>query len=257
MFKEMYVKITLSIGVVMVSMLLLQSGLNYLKFRSLVADATASRMQIVLSNIELSIGRAEAVGLAMDEMVSLQALVARSMSGDESIKKIMLVSPTGKAIISVGKSAIYEQYKQQIHRKVIGLEKKKTNITFAEELFIGNLIYDANNKVMGAIIVAVATDSIRRAVEVTVNRLNYGYALIFALVLLVLMPFIFKQFSFVRVLYRLLGTDGLLDKGCEEQNHDKQENTIETLIYTGNRAARHVEKELDSMAIEVYKNGPQ
>jgi hypothetical protein len=91
-FKEMYVKKTLSIVIIMLSMLLLQSGLNFLKFRALVTDATASRMQIVLSNIELSIGRAERVGLAMHTMLPLHALVAGSMSGDESIKKIMLVS---------------------------------------------------------------------------------------------------------------------------------------------------------------------
>ena len=50
-------------------MLILQESLNHLKLRSLVAEATSSRLQISASSVEAAIVKAEGLDLSMDEMV--------------------------------------------------------------------------------------------------------------------------------------------------------------------------------------------
>ena len=73
-------------------MLILQESLNHLKLRSLVAEATSSRLQISASSVEAAIVKAEGLGLSMDEMVGLQNLLDRERERDRSITKIEIVA---------------------------------------------------------------------------------------------------------------------------------------------------------------------
>ena len=83
-------------------MLILQESLNHLKLRSLVAEATSSRLQISASSVEAAIVKAEGLGLSMDEMVGLQNLLDRERERDSSITKIEIVSPIGAPVFSSG-----------------------------------------------------------------------------------------------------------------------------------------------------------
>ena len=108
LFREVHFKVICAVLVVIASMLVLQSGLNQLKFRSLVADATASSLQVVASTVETAVQRAEQVGLAVEEMTGLEDLMLREMQLNAGITLLMVVSPVGTPLVSVGGDALPE-----------------------------------------------------------------------------------------------------------------------------------------------------
>ncbi|WP_293450680.1 hypothetical protein [Planktotalea sp.] len=216
-FREVYFKIVISILAVIASMLLLQSSLNNLKLRSLVAEATSSKLQITASTIESAIVRAEGLGLAMDEMAGLQDLLDRERARDASIVRIEVVSPIGAPIVVSGTIATdandpkqverLASEREQAFRRVLGARDKVTLFDAGPHLYTGRILYDSSDAVMGAIVLTTPTRQYLSRANRSLKNMTNAYLAIFALVAVLLVPFIIFQFSGVRHAYRALDPD--------------------------------------------------
>ena len=200
-FREIYLRIILSVLTVTAAMLMLQNSLNQLKLRSLAAEATSSRLQISAATIESAIVRAEALGLAMDEMAGLQDLLDRERARDASLAQIAIVSPIGVPILASG-DALGDM--EPILRRVLSGREKTALVDAGEALFTGRVVFDSSNAVMGAVILTTPTELYLGRAYSAFGEMNRSYLIIFGLVAAVLIPFILFQFRGVSTAFRAL-----------------------------------------------------
>lgn len=207
-FREIYAKVIISILFVIGAMLLLQSSLNHLKLRALVAEATSSRLQISAAAIEAAIVRADSLGFAIDEMSGLQDLIDRTQRRDPSIAQILIVSPIGASILSSGSQEIPHSDRDQLMRRVLGSGDSVTRLDVGPRLYTGRLLYDSSNAVMGAVILTTPTESFIYQSRLTFHRMTNAYLIIFGMISVMIIPFIILQFSSVRHAYQALALSG-------------------------------------------------
>lgn len=201
-FREIYFKIILSILVVIAAMLILQNSLNHLKLRALVAEATSSRLQITAATIESAVVKAEALGLAMDEMNGLQDLLDRERTRDTGIEQIMLVSPIGVPIVSSGAADLPAEDKELVLRRILGSGDKVTLYDSGPRLYTARILKDSSDAVMGAVILTTPSVTYLSRARAAFSQMTNSYVLIFGVVALLLVPFIIYQFSGVRHAFR-------------------------------------------------------
>jgi hypothetical protein len=247
-FREIYFKIIFSILVVIGAMLLLQSSLNQLKLRALVAEATSSRLQISAAAIEAAIVRADALGFSIDEMVALQDLIDRERSRDPSIVQVLIVSPIGAPIFSAGSDQLLPSEREPVLRRIFGSGDSITRIDMGQRLYTGRLLYDSSDAVMGAVILTTPTESFIRQARRAFRRMTNAYLFIFMAIGVLIVPFIVFQFSSVRHAYRALDPDGLTGEGAfTGLTQDTRE--LRRAISYGNAAFADAEEEFDALLI--------
>lgn len=242
MVTGLYFRVISAVLLVIMAMLLLQNGLNQLKFRSLVADATASRLQVVASSIEGAIARAEGAGLAIDEMTGLSDLIARETARDEVISDIAVISPIGRVLVSTSAQALPEADREAVLRRVLGSGDRLSSIVVGERLYVARVLYDSANAAMGAVLLATPTALYLDEANATSHRLNLFYLGIFAVVTLVLVPVVIVLFAPVRRLYAVLRPEAV--QGAALAPADADAASYAALIAQGNAALADAEAEL-------------
>lgn len=242
-FIEIYVKVILSILFVIGAMLLLQSSLNHLKLRALVAEATSSRLQISAAAIEAAIVRADALGFAIDEMSGLQAFVDREQSRDPSIAQILIVSPIGSSILSSGLQEIPGSERDEVMRRVLASGDRITRLDVGPRLYTGRLLYDSSDAVMGAVILTSPTETFIDQARLAFHRMTNAYLIIFGMISVLIVPFIIFQFSAVRHAYQALVTDA--DAVLGHQPEDAE--TLRAAIDAGADAYAAAEAEFEAI----------
>lgn len=245
-FREIYAKVILSILFVIGAMLVLQSSLNHLKLRALVAEATSSRLQISASAIEAAIVRAESLGFAIDEMSGLQDLIDREQGRDPSIAHILIVSPIGTSILSSGSEDIPPSERDQVMRRVLGSGDTVTRLDVGQRLYTGRLLYDSSNAVMGAVILTTPTESFTRQSRLTFFRMTNAYLIIFGLISVLIIPFIIFQFASVRHAYQALAPSE--DAASAEVGADAD--MLREAIAEGDAAFAAAEAEFEALLTE-------
>jgi hypothetical protein len=255
-FREIYFKISLSIFVVIAAMLVLQDSLNHLKLRALVAEATSSRLQISASTVESAIVRAEGLGLSMDEMVGLQDLLDRERERDGSITKIEIVSPIGAPVVSSGEGPPISpgrrdaeglpKEREQALRRVLGAREKVTIFDAGPHLYTGRTIFDSSGSIMGAIILTTPTRQYMERAQIYSHKMRSSYVMVFALVAMILIPFIVYQFSGVRHAFRAFDPE-LVGKDIPQNNFPQDTKDLIAAIEMGNRSYSETSEELDDI----------
>ena len=255
-FREVYFKIVLSILVVIAAMLLLQNSLNNLKLRSLVAEATSSKLQITASTIASAIVRAEGLGLAMDEMAGLQDLLDRERARDQSIVQIEVVSPIGAPVVVSGAIPSNPndpkhvdrliKEREQAFRRVLGARDKVTLFNAGLHLYTGRVIYDSSDAVMGAIVLTTPTRQYLSRANQSLHKMTNAYLAIFTVVAILLVPFIIFQFSGVRHAYRALDPD-LIDTDSKIDDLPEAAQNIVVTTEAGQSAYSSASAELDEL----------
>ena len=197
-FSQLVVKIVISIMIVIASMLLLQGLLNNLKLRALAVEATSSRLQIIASNIEDTIVRAEGAGLALEEVNGLSTLISRERSVRPRIQQILIVNPKGNTIVATGPSEIKPDDKEAVLRRVLFRGEKVSFVDLGELLYTGRVVFDSSSGVMGAVIIAYPTSEFVSQTKTAFVLMTKGYIGIFVLITVLLVPIVIMQFSGVR-----------------------------------------------------------
>jgi hypothetical protein len=159
-FREIYFKILFSIFLVIAAMLVMQQSLNHLKLRSLVAEATSSRLQISASSVEVAIVKAEGLGLSTDKMVGLQDLLDRERERDRSITIIEIISPIGAPVLSSGEGPEMRPGSQNAENlskqrtialcSILSAHEKVTIFDAGPHLYTGRVIYESSFPSWGA-----------------------------------------------------------------------------------------------------------
>lgn len=256
-FRDIYFKIVLSIIAVIAAMLLLQNSLNNLKLRSLVAEATSSKLQITASTIESAIVRAEGLGLAMDEMAGLQDLLNRERARDAGIVEIEVVSAIGVPVATSGSiprdstDPNYEdrldKEREQAFRRIFGTLDKTTVFDAGLHLYTGRIIYNSSNAVMGAIVLITPTEQYMRGANKSLDLMTNAYLIIFGSIAILLIPFIILQFSGVGQVYRALDPGAITTKQNAKYLPNSAKNIMEA-VNAGQEAYTGVIAELDQIA---------
>ena len=256
-FRDIYFKIVLSIIAVIAAMLLLQNSLNNLKLRSLVAEATSSKLQITASTIESAIVRAEGLGLAMDEMAGLQDLIDRERARDAGIVKIEVVSAIGVPVATSGSKPRdstdpnYEdrldKEREQAFRRIFGTLDKTSVFDAGLHLYTGRIIYNSSNAVMGAIVLITPTEQYMRGANKSLDLMTNAYLIIFGSIAILLIPFIILQFSGVGQVYRALDPGAITTKQNAKYLPNSAKNIMEA-VNAGKEAYTGVIAELDQIA---------
>lgn len=202
--RELYFKIVFSILCVIGLMLVLQSSLNVLKIRSLAAEATSSRLQIAAAAIEDAIIRADSLGFSIEQMTGLQDLIDRERSRDDAIEQIIIVSPIGQPILASGFSDVFFNDREKVLRRVFGGGETLTRLDVGEKLYTGRLLFDSSSAVMGAIVLVTPAESFTVQVNAALQGMMRSYWMLFAIVVLLVVPFILNQFLSVGRAYRVL-----------------------------------------------------
>ena len=247
-FREIHLRVISAVLVVIASMLLLQSGLNQLKFRSLVADATASSLQVIASTVETAVQRAEQAGLSIEEITGLEDLMMRERDRKESVELISVVSPLGTPLVSVGMAALPAEDRDAVLRRVLNSGERLTSLDTGDLLYVGRLLYDSSNQPMGAVILATPTEELAAVSRLTVDRLNLAYASIFLLLALLVTPFIFVRFASVGAVFRVLGPEALESHAGDGDARHAQVRDVEAMIAEGNAAFADAERDLDQLS---------
>lgn len=253
-FREIYFKILLSILVVIAAMLVLQDSLNHLKLRALVAEATSSRLQISASTVESAIVRAEGLGLSMDEMAGLQDLLDRERARDPSITQIEIVSPIGVPVASTGESRrssegdvdVLAKEREQALRRVLGAREKVTIYDAGPNLYTGRVIYDSSDAVMGAILLTTPTQQYMQRARDASRKMRSSYVIVFALVAVILIPFIVFQFAGVRHAFRAFDPE-LVGRDLSDDDYPQYALNLIAAIESGNEAYAKTSADLDSI----------
>lgn len=245
-FREMYLKIILSILTVIAVMLLLQNALNQLKLRSLAAEATSSRLQISASTIESAIVRAEGLGLEMDEMEGLQGLLDRERGRDDSIAQLAIVSPIGRTLVVSGVADMPQAEMDQALRRVMGSREKVSLFDAGERLYTGRVLHNSSDAVMGAILLTTPTEKYLAHAEQSFDRMNLYYLVIFGCVAALLIPFIIFQFSSISHAFRAFDPARVTGtKATEVQSGAAVE--VQRAIDAGNAKYAAAANELDGL----------
>ena len=244
-FREIYFKILFSIFLVIAAMLILQESLNHLKLRSLVAEATSSRLQISASSVEAAIVKAEGLGLSMDEMVGLQNLLDRERERDRSITKIEIVSPIGAPVLSSGEgpemrpvsrdAGSLSKQRAQALRRILGAREKVTIFDAGPHLYTGRVIRDSSDAIMGAIILTTPTRHYMERALMHSQKMRSSYVIVFTFVSMILIPFIIYQFSGVRHAYRAFDPE-LVSKDILRNNFPQDTKDLIAAVEMGNTA---------------------
>lgn len=212
-FTELYLKILLSVLAVVSVMLLLEGGLNQLKLRALVAEATSSRHQISASTIEASVVQAEGLGFAIDQMTGLQDLIDRQRDQDPSVSHIAIVSPIGDMLLSSGAIVMSDGELDRVLRRVLGSQEKTTRFDAGERLYTGRLLYDSTDAIMGAIIMVAPSELYMASAQQSFAEMRLLYVMIFGLCAVLLLPLVIVQFAGVRHAFRVLDPRALDEHG--------------------------------------------
>lgn len=242
-FREIYVKVILSILFVIGAMLLLQSSLNHLKLRALMAEATSSRLQISAAAIESEIVRADSLGFSIDEMSGLQDLIDRVRERVPSIAQILIVSPIGAPILTAGTEDLLVSEREQVLRRVLGSGDTITRLDVGSRLYTGRLLYDSSNAVMGAVILTTPTESFIQQSRLTFHRMTNAYVIIFGAISVLIVPFIIFQFSSVRHAYQALS----LDEATSPNKQTAEAEALRHAISEGNIAYQAAELEFETL----------
>ena len=226
-------------------MLILQESLNHLKLRSLVAEATSSRLQISASSVEAAIVKAEGLGLSMDEMVGLQNLLDRERERDRSITKIEIVSPIGAPVLSSEEgpemrldsrdAGSLSKQRAQALRRILGAREKVTIFDAGPHLYTGRVIRDSSDAIMGAIILTTTTRHYMERALMHSQKMRSSYVIVFTFVLMILIPFIIYQFSGVRHAYRAFDPE-LVSKDILRNNFPQDTKDLIAAVEMGNTA---------------------
>ncbi|WP_310621203.1 hypothetical protein [Flexibacterium corallicola] len=240
-------RITLSILVVIAGVLALQSILSPLKFRSLVAEAVSSRLQVVAGAVETLVHRGEGVGMSLKEMSGLAGLVLREKERGEQIQHILVVSPKGDIIVSAGGLQIPQKDRGAVMRRVLGSGEKITTVDRGELLYSGRLLFDSSNSVMGAVIVSSSAKHFMKDVSQTTSRLNWAYLSIFGLILVFLVPLVLMGFGKINQFYYSLTSESLRD------GYAAQQGAVSGKISEGNEVYEGAWSELQKVASSAEK----
>jgi hypothetical protein len=243
-FKEFYLKVLLSAWLVVAAMLAMQFSLNILKFKSLVGQATASQMQVVGSTIEANVMRAEQVGLAIDEIVGLQSLIEREAEKDQTISRIIVVSPVGQPLVQSGAEGLPEEDREAVLRRVFSVQEQESAIDRGAWIYSGRTLLDSSGIVMGAVILMAPTGVTQAATAAVRENLTSNYGLIFVLVAATLIPLIVYLFRDVGSIFGLLGTAPT--RGSVEQEYVGEAGELATSLSIGNALYEQAEAELDA-----------
>ena len=248
-FRELYLKVLLSVFIVIVAMLLLQGALNQLKLRALVAEATSSRQQISASAIEGSVLQAEALGFAIDEMTGLQDLIDRERAEDPSIVQIAIVSPIGTPLLSSGRAATTAGESERVLRRVIGSQEKMTRIDAGERLYTGRLLFDSSGAIMGAIVIAAETEAYMADAKASLVQMRLVYLSIFVLVAVLLVPFVMLQFAGIRHAFNVLDPRAADAPDFRETDSGSPESAeLQVMLKEGTTKVEELRGELDQIS---------
>lgn len=241
-FRELYVKIIFSILAVVAAMLLLQGVLNHLKLRAWVAEATSSRYQIAAGTIEASIVQAETFGLAIEQMSGLQRVIDREREQDPSVVHIWVVSPNGVALLSSGALSISSKELDRVLHRILGGHDKNTRFDVGDRLYTGRQIYDSNDAIMGAIVMATETEAYLADAKQSFFQLRVIYASIFVLCSVLLVPLVMVLFGGVRPALKVLESN--LDDGLTLVPNTHEAAELQAMLVEGADKVVQVEQEL-------------
>lgn len=248
-FRELYLKVLLSVFTVIAAMLLLQGALNQLKLRALVAEATSSRQQISASSIERSVLQAEALGFAINEMTGLQDLIDRERADDPSIVQIAIVSPIGTPLLSSGGAQTTREETDRVLRRVIGSQERMTRFDAGERLYTGRLLFDSSGAIMGAIIIVAETDAYMSEATASLSQMRLVYLSIFVVVALLLIPFVMLQFAGIRHAFNVLDPRAADDPHSREVDSGSPEAAeLQAMLKDGAARMDDLRGELDQLS---------
>lgn len=253
-FKDIYFRIILSILVVIAAMLALQGGLNKLKLRALVAEATASQLQVFASTIEDTITRSERLGLAMSESAGATELLDRLLEQNPDIQQILVISPNGETVLSAGQPLLEAAYRDELLRRVFAGRDKVTILDAGPFLYTGRTMLDSANAVMGAVIVTVPTSKFIGQAEQSFASLVNKYKLLFAVIAAGLCPFIIIQFASVGRAYKMLDPSDPQGGHQLQSDIDPDLARLQKLMNEGNTAFAAAEAGLARLEAD-YKTG--
>jgi hypothetical protein len=243
-FKDIYFRIILSILVVIAAMLALQGGLNKLKLRAFVVEATASQLQVFASTIEDTVTRSERLGLAISESAGATELLDRLLEQNPDIQQILVVSPNGETVLSAGQPLLEPAYRDDLLRKVFTGRDKVTILDAGPLLYTGRTMLDSANAVMGAVIVTVPTSKFIGEAEQSFASLVNRYKLLFAVIAAGLCPFIIFQFASVGRVYKILDPSDLEGGHQFQSDIDPDLARLQKLMNEGNVAFTAAEARL-------------
>ena len=253
-FKDIYFRIILSILVVIAVMLTLQGGLNKLKLRALIAESTASQLQVFASTIEDTITRSERLGLAMSKRVGATEQLDRLLEQNLDIQQILVVSPNGEIVLSAGLPLLEAAYRNELLRRVFTGRDKVTTLDVGPLLYTGRRMLDSANAVMGAVIVTVPTTKFIGQAEQIFASLVKKYKLLFAVIAAGLCPFVIIQFVSVGRAYKMLDPSGWQGQHQLQSDKDPDLARLQKLMNEGNIAFATAEARLAQLEVE-YKTG--
>ncbi|MDG2404826.1 MAG: hypothetical protein P8M25_07720 [Paracoccaceae bacterium] len=246
MVKELYLKILISSWLVVFTMLAMQLSLNAMKFKSLVATATASQMQVVGSTIEAVVDRAEQVGLALEEIDGFKEFIQREAASDKIIERISVLSAVGSPLFQTDESGIPDQHKEAVIRRVFSVSDQESTLSIGKWLYSGRLLYDSSGAVMGAIVLIAPESKFMPSVNFVKKNLMIFYIAIIMLITATLFPTIFSLFRAVTSIYALLN-NGVLNQDQKLKNHSPEASLISEKISTGNVMFQDAEEFIESM----------
>ena len=253
-FKDIYFRIIFSVLVVIATMLALQGGLNKLKLRTLVAEATASQLQVFASTIEDTITRSERLGLAMSESAGATEQLDRLLEQNSDIHQILVISPNGETVLSAGQPLLEAAYKKELLRRVFSGSDKVTMLDAGPLLYTGRVMLDSASSVMGAVIITVPTTRFIGQADQTFASLVNKYKLLFAIIAAGLCPFIIIQFAGVGRAYKMLDPSYPQGEHRLQPNNDPDLTRLQKLINEGNNAFVTAEASLTKLEAD-YKTG--
>lgn len=243
-------RILLSIWVSLAGLLALQVGLNALKYRSLVIEAAAARMQIPAGTIEAAIAQSRNLGIPLDEIAGLSALITQARDNTAGVTAVRLLDAQGDTILNVADEDLDTRTQARLRQRLIVRGDAQGWIEIDDTLFVGRLL--SGGGIAGDLLILMSLDRSVYATEVASIRrgLIEGGLAVFLVTSLALTPFVLVAFRPARVILSTLDQIDLDRLDDPEPTGDPLRDEIARNIVAGNRAEAHVAQELDRLAQE-------
>ncbi|USD66335.1 hypothetical protein [Vibrio sp. SCSIO 43136] len=153
-FFEVYLRLVITVWVILLAVLSLLYLMNYMKFDSLMSQVVSSKLEVITSSIHNSIQRSERLGIPVASATNLRNEFDTALAREPDVMSVSYIDATGNTVLqAVANNATASEIPQDVIRRA--LNSNEANWLFSDDdaLYSGLQHYNGFDVLAGSIVV--------------------------------------------------------------------------------------------------------
>jgi len=253
-FKSLYLKVFLSMTILVAAVLVMLFFLNTIKLKALMTEATVSRLQLAADMIEAGLWEDPSLKITPHSIGNFKELAEHAMAQYPEIEGLFLFGTRGPRVLAEVGRPPGRMHLGPIFMRVMSPKFAYSAQDLHGTLFSGRRILDPSGNVAGSVVLHLPIDVFGAEFRETRSRLLRRYVLVFILVTLALIPITYFQFRHLGQIYKTLSPELLHSSGDTKEEDQKSGLDFQPGIEAGNVAYAKAEAALSEI-LDQRKGG--